>query len=180
MRRAHSLIGTALLLLGIASCREAEGGNPATARDPNFRPFSPSDREMQAAIARARASTGELLRRLEQPPRSQTFLSVKVRLADGRGAEHIWLDSLRYDGRRLSGRLNDTPMVVRNRRHRDVVHVMPGDITDWIAIDAGRLCGGFTTRVARRRLPAADRSALERDPRFVRVPGDTSSCAAAG
>lgn len=180
MRSVHRLLGAALLLVVVASCQEPRQGNGAAAADLNFRPFSAGDPQMQAAIARARASTGELLRRLEQPPSSQTFLSVKVRIVDGRGAEHIWLDSVRYDRRHLSGRLNDAPLIVQNARRGDIVQVAPNEITDWVAIDGGRLCGGFTMRVARHRMQAGERAALERDPRLVRVPTDTSSCATAG
>ena len=176
MPRVYSILGTAVLLLAVASCQDAQGESAVGRDDPNYRPFHAGDREMQAAIARARGSTGELLGRLLQPPSTQTFLSVKVRIVDGQGAEHLWLDSLRYDGRQLSGRLNDEPLVVQNARRGDVVRVMPGDITDWMAIDGGRLCGGYTVRLARRRMPARERAALERDVRLVRLPTDTSSC----
>ena len=182
MPRVHRLLGAAVLLLGVVSCEDAQRGSGlATQRtqDPNVRTLPAADPEVRAAIARARASTGELLWRLERPPRSQTFLSVKVRLADGQGAEHLWLDSLRYDGRRLTGRLNDEPMIVQDAQRGDVVQVAPGDITDWMAVDGGRLCGGFTVRLQRRRMSAGERATLERDLRLVRVPTDTSTCATA-
>lgn len=178
MRRAISLLAAAVLLLGAATYHDVNRGSGVAGNDPNYRPFHEAgDGEMQAAIARARASTGELLRRLEQPPTSQTFLAIKVRLEDGRRAEHVWLDSVRYEGRRLYGLLNHDPKIVESARRGDLVQVTPGAITDWMAIDGGRLCGGYTVRVDWSRLSADERAALERDPRVVRVPMDTSGCA---
>lgn len=181
MRSMRSLVGAAALVLGVVSCQDGQGGSGAAPQDPNFRPFTyATDPEMQAAIARARATTEELRGRLAAPPRSQTFLSVKVRIADDRGGEHIWLDSVRYDGHQLSGRLNDEPLVVGNARRGDLVQVLPSEITDWMAIDGGRLCGGYTVRLERRRMSAGERAVLERDARLVRVPTDTSGCASPG
>ena len=180
MPRFPSLFGAAALLLGAVSCRDAQPSHSVPSQDPNFRPFVAGDSEMQAAIAHARASTRELLGRLEQPPRSQTFVSIKVRIEDPQGAEHLWLDSVRYDGRHLVGRVNNEPQVVQTMRRGDVVRVAPGEITDWMAIDGGRLCGGYTVRLHRRRLRTAERAVLEGDSRFVRVPTDTSACTSAG
>src|SRR5262245_57451102 len=67
-----------------------------------------SDAEMNAAVSRARATSGELVARLRRPPANLGYLGVKVRLGDNdaRG-EHIWLFNVRLDGDRIAGRLVD-------------------------------------------------------------------------
>ncbi|HEX8694965.1 MAG TPA: DUF2314 domain-containing protein [Longimicrobium sp.] len=144
-----------LALAAVAAC-----GGPAS-DDPNVRMVAASDPAMLAAIDSARATIGELLSRIASPPATQTHLSVKVPLREGDDVEHMWLDSPRYDGRLLHGTLDNQPVVVHNVRPGDAVSVAPNEISDWMAIDAGRLCGGYTIRAMQDRLTAEQRAQFE-------------------
>jgi len=141
--------------IAMAACK-------ARSDNPNIRTFAGSDLEMRAAIDSARSTVGMLLRRLERPsPASQTFLSVKVRFGDDRLGEHIWLDSLSFDGRRLHGQLQEDAVAVSGLHAGQWVSASPDSISDWLIIDRGIACGGFTMRVDRSRATVADRAALD-------------------
>jgi uncharacterized protein YegJ (DUF2314 family) len=148
------------------------GSDPA----PLASPVDESAPALLDAIRHARATLPELLRRLRVPPPTQALITAKVRLVDGDDVEHIWLDGLRLDGALLAGALNDAPVVLRRVRRGDPVRVRPEEIVDWMAVDGGDLCGGYTVRLERRGLAAADRAALDRELGIVRVPTDSSAC----
>jgi uncharacterized protein YegJ (DUF2314 family) len=152
------------------------GTTPPTPAGPLASPVDESAPEMLDAIRHARATLPELLRRLHAPPPTQAWITAKVRLTEGSEVEHIWLDGLRLDGQFLAGALNDDPVVLRRVRRGDPVRVRPGEIVDWMAVDAGSLCGGYSVRLERRHLPDTEREALDRGLGIVRVPADSAAC----
>lgn len=139
-------------------------------------PVNEDDPDVRDAGRWARASVGELVARLARPPRTQTRIAAKVRLGDGAQVEHLWLDSLRYDGRVLSGTMNDDPVVLPGVRRGDRVRVRLGAVVDWMAVDAGRLCGGYSVRLDRRAMSAVERDAFDRGLGLVQVPTDSTPC----
>jgi hypothetical protein len=64
------------------------------------------DSAMNAAIAKAHATIGDFVRRLDRPPLSPTDVSLKVRLTDGREVEHVWLADVHHNGTRFWGRIS--------------------------------------------------------------------------
>jgi uncharacterized protein YegJ (DUF2314 family) len=124
--------------------------------------FSGNDPEMRAAIDSARRTVAVLMARLQAPPRaSQTYLSVKVRLGTDSVGEHIWLDGVQVAGTLLRGQLNEDAVAIEGAKAGQWVTVRPDSISDWMIIDSGVLCGGYTVRVERSRLSDADRARLD-------------------
>ena len=144
----------AISLLGLMACT-------SKAPNSNVASFSRTDAEMRAAIDSARATVGILLRRLANPPTSQSYVSVKMRFGDDSLGEHIWLDSVRFDGQRLHGQLTEDAEYLPDLRAGQWASVLPANISDWMIVDRGRLCGGFTIRVGRARVDSARRAALD-------------------
>ena len=144
--------------------------------DPNIRTFDADDAEMNAAFGRARSTVPVLLDRLAHPSPTQTLISAKVRLEESGVVEHIWLDSLSFDGRNLHGTLNDAPRDLRRSHLGDRIEVRPDEISDWMVVDGDRLCGGWTIRVARDKATPEERRAWDEDSTLVHVPRDTATC----
>jgi len=141
-------------VLGMCACAREQASS-------NVRYFASDDAEMNAAIDSARATVPILLRRLSHPPASQSYLSVKIPIKEAGTTEHIWLDSIQVDGDYIRGQLNDSGVEVAARLGQ-WVSIRTDQISDWIVIDNGLLCGGYTIRVERAREQRADRPAFDR------------------
>jgi uncharacterized protein YegJ (DUF2314 family) len=74
------------------------------------------DAEMNRAIKQARDTIQIFLKRLVTRKPNQTHFSVKKPFPVGKDGEneHIWIDDLRYDGKRLHGRISNTPVDLRS------------------------------------------------------------------
>lgn len=124
------------------------------------------DPQMLAAIAEARASQGEFLARIRNPPPTQTSASVKVMLRDGTVTEHVWLESPRYEDGSFIGTLGNEPQLVKGHALGELMTVPDSDMSDWLAVDDGVLVGGFSIRVFRDRLPPDQRAEFDRASPF--------------
>lgn len=134
------------------------------------------DAEMNAAIARARATAPELLSRLRNPPPGMNYLGVKVRVGDGDRREHIWLYDVREEGGAIVGRLTEDAVYYKQIRQGDTVRVSPGEISDWMTVENGHACGGFTARVMQPEMSAEERAAYLREMEIPRLPPGDLVC----
>ena len=169
-------LSAALLACGTGDAKAQDakkGASPATGIIVDV---TASDAEMNAAIARAHATTDELLARLRHPSPAQTYLGVKVQFANERAGEHIWLYEVRLDGDHIVGRLLDDAEHFPQYHRGDVIRVLPSEISDWMTVENGRACGGFSMRVLVRRLSADQRKAYLRSMRVPRLPPGDRLC----
>jgi uncharacterized protein YegJ (DUF2314 family) len=116
---------------------------------------------MNAAISQAQATIAEFIARLEHPPTSQTDIGLKVRLTDGEQVEHAWLTDVRHEGNRFTGRINNDIEHLHKYHVGDSVVVTLSQVSDWLAVDGGRLIGGYSIRLLRSRMSPADREAFD-------------------
>ena len=134
------------------------------------------DEEMSRAIARARATVPELLPRLEHPPAGQSYVGVKVRLGNEQEGEHIWLYDMRLEDGKIAGRLVDDAEYFPDQKHGDVVRVAPAEISDWMTVEDGRACGGFTSRVVVAQMDSTARAGWMREMEIARLPSGDAVC----
>jgi uncharacterized protein YegJ (DUF2314 family) len=117
-------------------------------------------------VPKAQATIGEFIQRLDHPPASQTDIGLKVRLTDGHQVEHVWLANVRHAGNRFSGIINNTVEKLADRQIGDSVTVGLHQVSDWLAIDAGRLIGGYSIRLLRDRMSPAERAKFDQQVPF--------------
>jgi uncharacterized protein YegJ (DUF2314 family) len=120
------------------------------------------DAQMNAAIAKARATLPTFWASYEAPKPSETGHSLKVRFANStNGGEHIWMAEVKKlaDGR-YSGRFANEPVYLPGKRAGDVAEFKEADISDWMFMRGGKIVGGETIRVLLKSLPKADADAL--------------------
>jgi uncharacterized protein YegJ (DUF2314 family) len=165
--RAFTLALASSLLLGCGA---------GSAGDENVVEVASDSPEMNRAMERARATSGELLRRIQSPPASQATVTVKIPLRSGEDVEHIWVDQLTVSGGRIHGRLANQPVDGGGRSLGDTVSVAPGEISDWMAIDGGRLCGGYTVLVHRDGMSAAERDQMDQNLGLIAPPRADGTC----
>ena len=131
------------------------------------------DWELLSAAKDARQTLAEFIRRLREPPETQTELALKVRFAELSGGvadsvvEHLWLDVFDFDGSRFRGFLETPPNDLRRVRMGDTIVVDSAQVSDWYAVDRDTLVGGFSIRVFRDRLNAKQRADEDRNRPYV-------------
>src|SRR4051812_38266846 len=143
----------------------------------NVRAFRADDANMLAATREARDHLPFFLERVQHPLATQNTASAKVRLLEGTHEEQMWLSDLSFDGRLLHGRLNDTPVDISRLHANDTLSVAVSELTDWIVMDSGRLCGGYSLRVVRRFLPAEQQARFDKTFSPRGFASDTATCA---
>jgi uncharacterized protein YegJ (DUF2314 family) len=127
--------------------------------------FDSDDHEMTAAIEAARHSLAEFFTAFANPKSGQSSFLVKAVFRDGEEVEHIWLADLDLSSPRLRGVVANEPNL-KTLRFMDTVECEPTQITDWMYIDRGKLVGGLTTRLIRKRMSPQERSEFDANSKY--------------
>lgn len=157
----------------------AQGETPVRESDekPLVLRVNTADTAMNAATERARATVPQLIAKLNDPPPGLTYLGVKVRLGDAdEPGEHTWLYDVTYADGTISGKLAIDAQIVPGFRANDVVRVAPGEISDWMTVENGRACGGFTDRILVAKVNAEERAAHFAAMGIPRLPPGDAVC----
>lgn len=138
---------------------------------------SMSDEAMNAAMDRARATVPQLIERLNRAPHGLSYLGVKVRLGKrGEAGEHIWLFDVTYTDGKIAGKLASDARMFPAFNAGDVVRVEPREISDWMTVENGRACGGFTSRILMAQLTGEQRAAYMKEMGITRLPAGGTVC----
>ena len=88
------------------------------------------DKEMNAAIDKARSRVAEFIERLKNPRLTDESFSVKKMISDGEEVEHLWLTDVSYSDGLFIGIINEDPQSVRNVKFGQEVSVAETEILD--------------------------------------------------
>ena len=153
-------------LLGMSSYRAAKstGSNDSSQLLP-FQ-FREDDQEINDAIAEANESVDEFIDALRAKKFGQSSFSVCSKVGEANEAgvlSHVWLvPPVKIEKDIFFGKIGNRTGI-ENMGLGDLLAVPKKDITDWLYIDNGKLVGGFTYQVARRRLPTRLQNALDEE-----------------
>lgn len=140
--------------------------------------YDAGDPKMAAARARARATVGVLLEELEHPSPERIYVSAQVRVSEGTPGEHIWLDEVRYERGELAGTLSEDATGLPRFRKGLAMRVRPGEVLDWMVVEADSVCGAFSLRVDWARMDQAEKDGLLQAFGFDALPPAEQVCAA--
>ncbi|UPK02981.1 DUF2314 domain-containing protein [Bradyrhizobium sp. 170] len=124
--------------------------------------LSSGNAEMNAAIAKGRATLPTFWASYDAPKPSETGHSLKARFPNPRNnGEHIWIAEVKKiaDGR-YSGRFANAPRDLPGKKAGDVVEFKEADISDWMFMRNGKIVGGETIKPLLKAMPKADADAL--------------------
>jgi uncharacterized protein YegJ (DUF2314 family) len=133
----------------------------AADKAPDIVPVAENDKEMNAAMEKARKSIEDFIRVFLNRQKSQSDFGVKVAIREGKEVEHFWVAISRFDGNEFDGEIGNTPMVVKTVKTGDKIKVRKDTISDWMYVENNRLVGGYTVRILRNRLSLVQRKALD-------------------
>ena len=124
--------------------------------------LSSANAEMNAAIARGRATLPTFWASYDAPKPSESGHSLKVRFPNPRNnGEHIWIAEVKKtaDGR-YSGKFANAPRDLPGKKAGDVAEFKEADISDWMFTRNGKIVGGETIKPLLKGMPKADADAL--------------------
>ena len=151
-----------ILLIAVLAATGCGRKNPA---DKVFH-VADDDPRMNAAMEKARSTVNTFITALKSPKPGQSEFGVKMAFTDGKQVEHMWLSPVTYDGKVFHGTVNNDPEMVKNVKLGQKVSVEPSKISDWMYVQNGKLVGGYTIRVLRDAMPAAQRAEFDKSVPF--------------
>lgn len=120
-----------------------------------------TDAEMNAAIARARATLPVFWASYEAPKRMEAEHSLKVRFQTAGNDEHIWMSNVtKLPSGGYAARFADTPHNMPGKRFGDLAEFRDADISDWLFMRNGKIVGGETIKPLLKFMPKADADVL--------------------
>jgi uncharacterized protein YegJ (DUF2314 family) len=106
---------------------------------------SGEDKEMNAAIARARSEVDAFITILNA--HGADSFSVKMPVHDGKQVEHFWLTNVTYADGVFTGEIDNDPEFVHTVKLGQTVSVKKEEISDWLYMKDGKMYGNYTVRV---------------------------------
>lgn len=147
----------ACVLLAIAGCQKGPASKVVRRDGQSTLIFvTKSDKEVEAAMAKAREKLPLFLHQLQHPKPGQQF-AIKARFKTEGGAEHIWVTHLVYTDPVFVGKLADEPYDLPGLRQGDEVTFTRDQVSDWIINTDGQVYGDFTKSVMDKREQSAGR-----------------------
>ena len=143
---------------------------PRPADEPVFTDIRNDDQEMSRAYRVAANSLDQFLFHIRREGGHTCAAKMKFRdpgLSERLGEDRyvfIWLNSIEYDDERkiFTGAFFEVPHeLLQWHQPGQRLEFEADDIFDWFVNDDGYLHGGFTLRIARARLPEADRAGFD-------------------
>jgi uncharacterized protein YegJ (DUF2314 family) len=107
---------------------------------------------MDRAVENAQKSLGFFIAVLKAKKEGDTVFEIKKAFVDGDKVEHLWIRGVTFDGKNFHGTVDNHPVEVKNAHFGQRVTVPASDVDDWMFLKAGKLMGGYTTRVLYARL----------------------------
>ena len=114
---------------------------------------SSEDRDMNAAIAKARATLPAFYRRWKHPAKGETQFCLKVKITAGDDTEHFWLVDLKGVPGKVSGVINNDPEFVHTVSLGQRIPIPNEHISDWMYVRKGKIVGNLTARALFRHMP---------------------------
>ena len=122
-----------------------------------------ADAQMNWAMEKARLTIGYFKECIQQSPENQYGHSIKVRIEDENGIEHMWLnDPVLDDDGLFYGVIDSEPVTVTSVKAGTRIGFDLDAISDWLLVEDGRLIGGYTIRVYRESLTDSERGEFDR------------------
>ncbi len=125
-----------------------------------------NDPAMAAAMTKARATLPDFLKLAAAPPAKTDAFAVKVAIRDGAHVEYFWITPFEHkagtSGKAFTGKLDNTPRLVRNTKMGDALNFSKAEIVDWMYIDNGVMKGNHTACAVMKKATQKDRDAFKK------------------
>lgn len=121
------------------------------------------NKAMDRAVETAQKTVKKFIAALRSPKDNQSRFAVKKRFIQGDKVEHIWLNTVSFDGQLFHGKVDNEPVDIKGVRLGNIVSVSPSEISDWMFVQDGRLVGGYTICAMCEKMSPAEKKQFEQD-----------------
>ena len=104
------------------------------------------DVEMNAAIAKARATLPDFWSKFASPASNEEGFALKLGISEGDETEHFWCNNIKGNAEKASCEINNEPVTVHSVKLGQRVDVDSAIISDWMYTFSGKIKGGQTIR----------------------------------
>jgi uncharacterized protein YegJ (DUF2314 family) len=146
----RSSLRLALVVVAVGGCGESA---PDTLITSGY-----DEKEMEAAIARARSEVDSFIAELSAPAGSTH--AVKVPIKDGEQTEHFWLSDVTFQNGEFTGTIDNDPGTVGNVKIGQKWTVKKDEISDWMFMRDGKMHGNYTMRPLLKAMPEEEAAKL--------------------
>ena len=153
-----SKIAALLGVLALAGC----ANNATKLHDGAMFQVADDDAKMNAALAKGKASLPQFVAALKQNKPSRSHFAVYARFVENEKVEFLWIDPVVLDGANFRGIVANKPEMLTKIKAGDRILVPNADVTDWMYVENGKLVGGYSSRVLRDGLSAAERADFDK------------------
>lgn len=133
-----------LVVISLCGCGSSR---PETLIDSGY-----DQKEMDAAIARARNEVDKFIAELSKPTGESH--AVKAPITDKDNTEHFWLTDVTYQNGEFKGKIGNDPGMVKNVKIGQDWTIKKAEISDWMYIRDGKMYGNYTMRPLLKAMPA--------------------------
>src|ERR1700742_4254886 len=130
-----AVVGAGLMFAGWYFGKDNDQGMLARAKRDEVVLVTKDDPAMEAARTKARATLPGFLAIAKQPTPAMRNFALKVRVSDSHGVEYFWVTQFNANGGRFSGKIDNTPRMVRSVAAGQIIEFNEGEITDWMYMD---------------------------------------------
>jgi uncharacterized protein YegJ (DUF2314 family) len=117
------------------------------------------EREMDAAIARARSEVDSFIAELSK--QNGADFAVKAPIEDRGQVEHFWLTSVVFKDGQFEGEIGNDPGIVRNVKLGQKWTIKKMEISDWMFMRDGKMHGNYTMRPFFKSMPAEEAAKMK-------------------
>ncbi len=157
--RLIPLLAAGLLL---AACTSPDSSSATDIID-----VSAHDPEMLASMKQARATLPQFLAAVQHPDSASSNFAVKLPFADGEKKEYIWLSEPALENGRWYGTVDNTPEYTHEVKEGERVAFDTANVADWNYTRNGELVGGYSIRLLRSRMSAAERAEFDKSTGWI-------------
>jgi uncharacterized protein YegJ (DUF2314 family) len=111
------------------------------------------DKEMNAAIGKARGSLAAFWKSYDAPAANESDHALKVAISANGNTEHFWLTRIKREGEKYSGLISNQPQSVKTVKMGQRYEFTADMVSDWTFKRNGKLVGNETMRVLLPRMP---------------------------
>jgi uncharacterized protein YegJ (DUF2314 family) len=156
-----AVIGAALMFAGWYFGKANDQSVLARAKRDEAFLVTKEDPAMAAARSKARATLAAFLATARQPTPAMRNFALKVKVSDDNGVEYFWVTQFNANGGRFSGKIDNTPRMVRSVAAGQIIEFSEGEITDWMYMDGGKMKGNYSACALLQREPKDQQDAVK-------------------
>jgi uncharacterized protein YegJ (DUF2314 family) len=127
---------------------------------------SPQEEDMEKAMDEAVEKLDSFLAVLKAPKKNQEQFAIKFVVEIKDEGELLWMTEPKFDKGVFTGKLANEPALAKHLKNGQTIQVKEDDVVDWMYVEDGKLKGGYTIRVQRKYVQAAERSNFDANFKF--------------